>query len=41
MRVINLLGDNILAGLEIVDIWGDIYIQAAVLLLHLLCVDLQ
>ena len=35
------LGDNILAGLEIVDIWRDIHVQAAILLLHLLRVDLE
>ena len=37
----DLLSHNILAGLEIVNIGWDIYVQAAILLLHLLRVDLQ
>ena len=36
----NLLSNHILAGLQIVDIWGNIHVQATVLLLHLLRVDL-
>ena len=36
----NLLSNHILAGLQIVNVGGDIDVQAPILLLHLLCVDL-